>query len=207
MLSLKLDVADQSSVEKAAKDLDAAFGRLDILLNNAGYLEKFNNVADSDPVDWWRVYEINVKGVYLCARSFIPILLKGGLKTVLNTSSIGVHVVMPGASGCQTGKLAVVRFSEFLNTEYGEQGLLSYSFHPGGVPTERALGMPEAMHELLGDTPELAGDSMVWLTAEKRDWLAGRYVNVEWDMKEFLEKKDKIVRGDLLKVRLDVGLE
>ncbi len=99
------------------------------------------------------------------------------------------------------------RFGEFLNAEYGDQGLLSYAIHPGGVATELALGMPESMHHILDDRPQLAGDTMVWLTAEKRDWLAGRYVSVNWDMEQFLEKKEKIEKGDLLKVRLDVGLE
>ncbi|KAK5169085.1 uncharacterized protein LTR77_006394 [Saxophila tyrrhenica] len=209
VLSLTLDVASESSVAQAAKDLEASFGRLDILCNNAGYLENFAKVAESDPTDWWRVYEINVKGVYLCARAFIPLLLKSkdGLKTVLNTSSVGAHVVMPGASGYQTGKLAVVRFGEFLMAEYGEQGLLSYAIHPGGVATELALGMPKDYHALLGDKPELAGDAMVWLTGERREWLGGRFVDVTWDMEEFLGKKGRVVEGGLLKVRLDVGLE
>lgn len=73
--------------------------------------------------------------------------------------------------------------------------------------TELASGMPEAMHQILTDTPELAGDTMVWLTAERREWLAGRYVSVTWDAEELLQKKQKIVDGDLLKVRMDVGLE
>ena len=67
--------------------------------------------------------------------------------------------------------------------------------------------MPEKMHSMLSDTPELAGDASVWLTAERREWLAGRYVSVNWDAKELLEKREKIVKDDLLKVRLDVGLE
>ena len=67
--------------------------------------------------------------------------------------------------------------------------------------------MPEAFHSNLVDTPELCGDSMVWLTAERRDWLAGRYVSVNWDVKELLQKREKIVESDLLKVRMDVGLE
>ena len=85
--------------------------------------------------------------------------------------------------------------------------MLSYADHPGGVATELALGMPEWSHQYLQDTAELSSDSVVWLTSERRDWLAGRYVSVNWDLEELLGKKDKIVEGDLLKVRLDVGLE
>ena len=82
-----------------------------------------------------------------------------------------------------------------------------FGIHPGGVATELAKGMPEAMHNLLIDQPELAGDSIVWLTAEAREWLAGRYISVTWDAEELLQKRDKIIKEDLLKVRLAVGLE
>ncbi len=57
---------------------------------------------------------------------------------------------------------------------------------------------------VLKDTPELAADTMVFLTQEKRDWLAGRFVSVAWDMPEFLAMKSEIVEGDKLKVRLVV---
>lgn len=54
------------------------------------------------------------------------------------------------------------------------------------------------------DTPQLSADSLVYLTSEKRDWLAGRYVNSTWDLPQLMEKKDEIVSGDKLKVRLVV---
>ncbi|KAK3697720.1 hypothetical protein LTR37_017302 [Vermiconidia calcicola] len=206
-LTVKLDVSDEASTQSAAEEVEKAFGRLDILVNNAGFLEEFRPVAESKVEEWWKVWEVNVKGVYLVARAFLPLLLKAGMKTILNTSSIGAHVIMPGASGYQIGKLAVLRFGEFLNAEYGDKGLHVIGIHPGGVSTELARGMPEAMHELLIDQPELAGDSIVWLTAERREWLAGRYVSVTWDAEELLQKRDKIVKEDLLKVRLAVGLE
>ena len=107
----------------------------------------------------------------------------------------------------QTTKLAVLRFGEFINAEYSDQGVLCYGIQPGGVATELALNMPEEMHGMLVDKPELAADMMVWLTAERREWLAGRYIAVNWDVDELLEKKEKIVNEDLLKVRLAVGLE
>ena len=64
----------------------------------------------------------------------------------------------------------VIRFNNFLVAEYGEQGLLAYAAHPGGVLTELAGNMPEYMHGRLQDTPELAGDTFVFLTREKREW-------------------------------------
>ena len=67
--------------------------------------------------------------------------------------------------------------------------------------------MPEEMHDILGDTMDLSGDAIVFYTAERREWLQGRFVSTNWDMEELFQKREKIVRDDLLKVRLDVGFE
>lgn len=98
-LSLKLDVASEESVANAAKEIEAAFGRLDILINNAGYLETFRPIAESKIDEWRHVWEINSFGVFLVTRAFLPLMLKGGMKTILNLSSIGANFAMPGASG------------------------------------------------------------------------------------------------------------
>lgn len=106
---------------------------------------------------------------------------------------------MPGASAYQTTKFAICRFTEFLNVEYAEKGLVAFAAHPGGVKTELALNMPEHMHKVLTDTPEMSGDALTWLGKERREWLAGRYVSCAWDMEELEGKKEDIVAGNLLK--------
>jgi NADP-dependent 3-hydroxy acid dehydrogenase YdfG len=57
-----------------------------------------NNIADSDPDEWWRTWQVNTFGAYLIVRATIPLLLKknDGLKTILNVSSVGAHILMPG---------------------------------------------------------------------------------------------------------------
>ncbi|KAI6877797.1 hypothetical protein KC334_g17457 [Hortaea werneckii] len=109
---------------------------------------------------------------------------------------------MPGGSAYQPTKLAVLRFSAFVGLEYPE--LLSYAIHPGGVQTELSSNMGKQYEHLLIDTPQLSADSIVWLSAERREWLQGRYVSVTWDMAELLEKRKKIEDDDLLKVRMAV---
>jgi NAD(P)-dependent dehydrogenase (short-subunit alcohol dehydrogenase family) len=205
VLCLELDVSDVKSVDNAARTVGEKWGSLDILVNNAGYLESWKPIAETDPEAWWMSWEINVKGVYLVTRALLPLLLKGELKTIVNLSSIGAHRDRPGASGYQTSKFAVLRFSEFIISEYGEQGILAFSLHPGGILTELASNMPSHMHAMLDDTVELAGDTINWLTNERREWLNGRYISCNWDVDELVEKKESIVKGDLLKVRMAVG--
>jgi hypothetical protein len=53
------------------------------------------------------------------------------------------------------------------------------------------------------DAPELCGDTIAFLTSEKRAWIGGRYINVTWDMPQLMEKEQEIVKGDKLKVKFD----
>lgn len=208
VLLLDLDVTSEESARQAADKVKASFGRLDVLVNNAGYLETFVPLHKTQVDDWLRVWDVNIKGVYLVTRALLPLMLasKDSLRTVVNMSSIGANILTPGGSGYSMGKLALLRFGEFLNADYAADGVLSFGIHPGAVPTELALGMPKEIHAVLVDSPELAGDCIMWMTAERREWLAGRYVSVNWDMEELLGKREAIEKGDLLKVRLDVGL-
>ena len=90
--------------------------------------------------------------------------------------------------------------------EYSEEGILAIAIHPGSVPTEGSFNMQEdeEWRKIFTDSPELAGDFVVWLTKERRTWLNGRFVDCTWDVKELEEKKEDIVKNDKLKVRLVV---
>lgn len=144
VLKLKVDVANQANVDSVANEIEKVFGRLDILINNAGFLSEFNPLVETDPVAWWTNWEVNIKGVYLVTRSLLPLMLKGGEKTIVNISSIGGLALAPGASGYQPSKFALLRFTEFICTDYAKQGVLAYCIHPGGVKTELSLKMPVA---------------------------------------------------------------
>ncbi|KAI1107212.1 NAD(P)-binding protein [Jackrogersella minutella] len=207
VVSVKLDVTSEGSVEAAAKTISDEFGgKLDILINNAGYLPEWLPVGASDTNEWWTTYEVNVKGVYLCSRSFIPLLLEGELKTNVLTTSAGAVAVIPKASAYQSTKFVVCRLAEFMAAEYEDQGLVCFAVHPGGIKTELAFHMPDYMHGILVDEPRLPGDCLAWLTAENRPWLSGRYVNCKWDMEELVTKKEDIVKNDLLKFRMTTAM-
>lgn len=177
VLAVKLDVLDKASVESAAKETEKVFGRLDILINNAGALESFVPLLESDSDAYWSTWEVNMRGVYWCTKAFLPLLLKGGDKTIINLSSIGALVLRPGASGYQTTKNAVLRFTEFINIDYADQGVLAYAIHPGGVMTELAAAMPLEMHscKLYGPRLECVGHSNMWQFLSTRLKCAGTH--------------------------------
>ncbi|TVY41284.1 Short chain dehydrogenase [Lachnellula subtilissima] len=205
VLPVQLNISDRKSTEAAAALVEKEFGRLDIVVLNAAILSGRGKVLDSDPDEWWETMTVNVKGPYLVTRAVLPLLLKGGDKTIVALSSVGAHCVTPGLSAYQGTKLAVLRFMEFVSVEYGAQGVLAFAVHPGNIPTDM-IGGPEGVSEELKpifvETPELSADTIVFLTKEKREWLGGRYINCTWDMPELMAQEDEIVKGDKLKVRL-----
>jgi NAD(P)-dependent dehydrogenase (short-subunit alcohol dehydrogenase family) len=206
-LAVQADMTDPSSVDAAAAKVSDAFGgKLDVLVNALGMMNDWAKIADSDPTNWWRTMTTNIFAPYLAMRAFVPLLLRSDLKTICNVASVGAHLVTPGLSPYQTSKVAMLRLTEFAQREYEEEGLVAFCVHPGNVATEMwESKMTEEWKPIVNDTKEVAGDTIAWLSGERREWLGGRYINVTWDMEELEEKKEIIVKEDLLKVRLQLG--
>jgi len=205
VVAVNLDVTSADSMAAAAATVSEAFGGVvDVVVANAGYLEAWAPMHEADADDWWASWEVNVKGVYLTAKHFAPMLLKSETKLFVAVSSIGAHLIRKHASSYHINKLAVIRFVEYMQEEYADEGIVAVSVHPGGVKTDLALSMPDFMHELLVDTPELFADSIVWLADKRREWLGGRFINACWDLGELEGKKEEVVGRDLFKFRMTV---
>lgn len=205
------DVTDAVQVKAAVDDCVARFGCIDVADANAGYLDKWGKIGESDIVSWWRSWEVNLKGTYYVARYCLPRLIESARKHaamgstgghLILISSIGAQLLTPGASDYQTSKHAVNRLCEFINLDHGEDGIKCFAVHPGGVPTALAKKMPESMHSFLVDEPELAAGFIVWLCSGKADWAGGRYLSSDWDVNELLQMKERIIMDDLLVNRL-----
>ena len=203
-----VDVSSESAVAELVHQIVTKEKRLDVLVNNAGYSASWIPLHNSEPEDWWRTFEVNLKGPYLLVRALLPLLLKTAEATghvdVINLSSIGAHVVSPVSSSYSISKLAVGRLTENIDVGYAEKGINAVSVHPGGVETEMAKQEIEILGPYLNETAELPAGFTVWLTAEPRKWLGGRYLAAPWDVDVLEKKKDEIVEGDKLKVKLVV---
>lgn len=205
ILTISTDVTSEQSITDAATLIAKTFnGKLDVLIVSAGVLGSIIKIIESNPADWWNTMTINLRGPYLLSRAFIPLLLQGNLKTLINVCSVGAHLTTPGGSSYQTSKLAQLRLTEFLATEYADDGLIAYAIHPGNVLTDilGPDGPSEGLKHVFTETPELPGDTVVHLTKERRVWLSGRYVNCTWDVPQLLGMEREIVEGNKLKVRL-----
>ncbi|PVH75463.1 NAD(P)-binding protein [Cadophora sp. DSE1049] len=216
VLVCTVDIAAQDSVQAMHDTLSEHFGgRLDIVVNNAAHMEPYTPFLDSDPDVYWRTWEVNVHGLFNMARAFLPMLLSSrdrddtdgsgpGLCTMINVSSSGALSARAASGSYRSSKLAILRWTETLQLEYGEKGLLTFCVNPGAIKTKITESLlPEKVRNSLPDQPDVAGDTIVWLAGERREWLGGRYVSCPWDMEELMGKKDEIVENDLLKLRME----
>ncbi|KAE8419465.1 hypothetical protein BDV36DRAFT_138131 [Aspergillus pseudocaelatus] len=210
VLSCMVDITRRDSVQAMHSTVSQGFcGRLDIVVNNAAHMEPYEPFLDSDPDVYWRTYEVNVHGLINMARAFLPMQLSSRSNTN-NSSCIMINVASSGALNARSGsgsyrssKLAILRWTETLQLEYGEKGLLTFCVNPGAIKTKISEGvLPGMVRDGFPDSPDIAGDTIAWLAAERREWLRGRYVSCPWDMEELMKNKDEIVEKDKLKMRM-----
>ena len=205
------DVTDEAQVKASIDDCLGKFGGIDVADANAGYLDHWKKIGESDTASWWRTWEVNLKGAYYVIRYTIPYLIESARKHsasgstgghLILISSVGAQRVRPRASDYQTSKHAINRLCEFVNVDHGDDGIKCFAIHPGGVPTGLAKNMPEETHSFLVDDPDLAAGFAVWLCSGKADWARGRYLSSNWDVDELAKLKDRILQDDLLVNRL-----
>lgn len=137
-------------------------------------------------------------------RAFLPMQLstRDGLCTIINVSSSGALSARAENGAYRTPKLAILRWTESLQLDYDSRGLLAYCVNPGAIKAEITKVVPQQVRDALTHHPSIAGDTIAWLAAERKDWLAGRYVSCPWDMEELAKRKDETVGMDKLKISM-----
>ena len=210
------DTMKEEDVKNLAKATKDHFGRLDVCIANAGVISKYLSdgslpkgiMAD---LDFERVIDINFLGTVRVARHFTPLLLDTqGAKVFIVITSLAAHFTHSDLTpiAYNTSKLAACGLMEHMANDHGKDGLLAYAVHPGAVVTPQtqhhSLAEGDAWDAGLNDDVNLCGGFLTWLTKERRDWLNGRYLAVNWDVHELEKKKDEISSKDLLKFRMTV---
>lgn len=134
-LSVECDVSDLEQVKDLRRTVDEAFGRCDVLINNAG-VPGGGPFTDLSVAQIERVVRINYLGVLYCTKAFLPGMLEAGRGHVVNVASLAGRYAVPGSSVYSSTKHAVVAFSEALHYELGSQGVQVTTVNPTFVRTE-----------------------------------------------------------------------
>jgi NAD(P)-dependent dehydrogenase (short-subunit alcohol dehydrogenase family) len=190
------DVSKREDVEHMV----AAAEPIDLLVANAG-IALWETSWETDPDEWWHVFEVNVRGAYLTCRLALPgMIARGGGRIVITGS--GASYLPGSTSGAYSGsKAAVGRFGEVLAEQVKPHGVKVFVISPGLVKTEM-IGdrLPD---DAPWTPPELAPQLVRELASGRFDALAGRYLHAEHDPPEELEARiEQILNEDLNAIRL-----
>ncbi|KAI0301907.1 NAD-P-binding protein [Multifurca ochricompacta] len=204
VLSIPVDVRDSKAVEAVVQATLRRFGKLDILIANAGVLSNFGQkLGEKHPDQWWNTFEVNVRGVYNAVRSSLPALEEtNGYIAVI--SSNAAQLRLPGSSDYSISKHTLGRLVEFIALEHPK--LTVFSLHPGAILTQMAtdsgIDFPDDMEF---DTLQLPAATLLSLTSGRFNWLSGRYLSSNWDLGE-VEKdwKERIQAGNELVSKLSI---
>jgi cyclopentanol dehydrogenase len=155
-LFVRLDVTEEADWERAVGRTIERFGRLDVLVNNAGVGAQ-GRIEDTTVKEWDHVMDINAKGVFLGTRAVIPAMRQAGGGSIVNISSqLGLVGTDNSSPQYQASKGAVRLLTKATAIQYAREGIRANSVHPGPIVTamtERRRADPEASRKMLSRIP------------------------------------------------------
>ncbi|KAH7384986.1 hypothetical protein BKA64DRAFT_759793 [Cadophora sp. MPI-SDFR-AT-0126] len=203
----KVDITSKFDVETLFNNLENS---PEVLVNNAGVIANPVNFVDVDLDEFWDVFKTNVYGTALITQTYLrhrrdkQQRLSGPLPpaVILTLNTIGaLSIRVPNHAPYAASKAALARFSEILGCDIPETTARFISIHPGVVKTDMNI-----KSGLVGVFPEtdgkLAGDFVAWAASEEAGFLAGRFVEVGWDVDELVGRREEVLERDLFRTAL-----
>ena len=191
-LGFEVNVADESSVNRLAEATFAEFGRVDILVNDAGVYLK-SSVVDMSEADWDRTLDINLGGNFLCCRAFVPAMREQKSGRIISMASGIGHYGMKQFSHYAASKAAIIGFVKSLARELGPDGITVNAICPGSANTAMPRGhrsedevmqrlhstpLPHVLEpeDIAGPVLFLASDAAAYITGQSYNINCGTYM-------------------------------
>ena len=184
--AFQADVADKNTVNEMVQQIEADFGKITVLVNNAGIAEQalFSDITEEM---WDRMFDVNVKGAYNCTQAVLPHMIHNKYGRIINVSS------MWGISGasCEVhysaSKAALIGFTKALAKEVGLSGITVNCVAPGVIATEMNGHLSdEIMEELKNETPmgrigapDDVAEAILFLASDKSSFITGQVLSVD----------------------------
>ncbi len=189
-LAVKVDVADQGSVDAMAAAAMARFGRIDGLINNAAYFRevKLTPFEEIDPVIWDRIFQVNVKGVWNCCKAVMPAMRAQNSGAIVNIASVVAVAGQPGYLHYVASKGAVLSMTKGLAKECGASNVRVNVIAPGFVLTDATKNRPVEWQQSFLKARAIARE-------QRPDDLVGTAVYLLSDLSAFVSGQTIVVDG------------
>ena len=189
-LAVRCDVTDDTQVASMIDRTVSAFGRLDAAFNNAGVMQRRVDTAEISGEEWDRVMAINLRGVWSCMKHELPQMLRNGGGAIVNCSSIGGVIGVPGLAAYHAAKHGVIGLTKTAALEYATRKIRINAVCPGTINTPMAEsltgGDPKILAEFLKDEPigriaepEEVAAGVLWLCSPGASYVVGHALFVD----------------------------
>ncbi len=189
-LAVKVDVADQASVDAIAAAALARFGRIDGLINNAAYFRevKLTPFEEIDPMIWDRIFQVNVKGVWNCCKAVMPAMRAQNSGAIVNIASVVAVAGQPGYLHYVASKGAVLSMTKGLAKECGASNVRVNVIAPGFVLTDATKNRPVEWQQSFLKARAIARE-------QRPDDLVGTAMYLLSDLSAFVSGQTIVVDG------------
>jgi len=179
------DVSKYEEVERMIKEIEKDFGRLDVLVNNAGII-KDRTLAKMTPDEWKAVIDVNLTGTFNCTKAALPLIV-ANQGCIINISSIVGERGNFGQTNYSASKAGIIGFTKSLAKELGKFGVRVNAVAPGFIETKMVETVPEniklAVKQLtaLGrfGKPEEVANVVFFLATEEASFITGEIIHVD----------------------------
>ncbi|MCJ1403612.1 hypothetical protein MMC11_006835 [Xylographa trunciseda] len=186
-----VDISNEDKMKEVFEEVVKSIGKIDVLVANAAYLNTPGLVKDVSVDDFWRGFEVNVKGLLITCQAFLRSASENPT-FIMITSGAGLIRYFGPASGYATSKVAGMRLMDYLAGD--NPNVRVYALHPGVVESDMNVKSGVTNAEEL-DKAELPGGFCVWLASPEAEFLRSKVVWTNWDVEEMMAKKDEISKN------------
>lgn len=207
------DVTDAAAVAKAFQEIERSLGPVTLLVNNAAIPGPIGPFWETDPAEWWRTLDVNLRGVVLCSRAVLPGMIARRNGRIINIASSAIPVAY--FSSYATSKAALVRFTETIAGEVKPYGVSTFAVGPGTVRTsmaEHSLHSRDGQKWLpwfkrifdegLDVSAERPSRLVLELASGRADGLSGRFLSIWDDLDVLLRNVQEIEQRHLYSLRV-----
>ena len=185
-IAVQVDITIEAEVDRAVSETVKRFGRLDVLVNNAG-ISRHRSIEEMTVDMFESVMKVNVTGTFICCRAAVPAMKQQKRGKIVNISSLGGRTGRPGvAVNYAASKAAIIGLTQTLARELGPSGIRVNAIAPGPILTEQTKQyVPEPFaswnvgRAILKDgLPEDVAGAAVYLASSRSDWVTGVTLDV-----------------------------